>query len=241
MNKGNIKLVASDSAPSRLLQKHSPARMTLATLITRRNLLEDKLRALSDAGARLQEAAHAERHATAALATLDAEETRAMATWSEASDGPMPAFNQTHREKLVAEIQAAAAQASAARKAAAENGATQQRERAALKALEPEFAIAIAEVISEIVDPLFADYDAANRALAAKAAKIQQAFLTITDLAHSVGGHTVVRPAFMTIEKLHEKMRAVSGRAPPDGENHAAAWSSLAARLRSDPLAELES
>jgi hypothetical protein len=240
MNKGNIKLVASDSAPSRLLQKHSPERMTLATLITRRNSIEDRLRAIAQAGAKLQEAADAERHATAALATLDAEETRAMAAWSEASDEPMPVFDRTRREKLVAEIQAAAAQASAARKAAAENSAAQQRESAALKALEPEFAIAIAEVVAETVDPLFADYDAANRALAAKAAKIQQALLTITDLAHSVGGHTAVRPAFIVIEKLHEKMRSVSGRAPPDGKNHAAAWSSLAARLRTDPLAELE-
>ena len=109
---------------------------------------------------------------------------------------------------------AAAALAAAARKAAAENGAAQQRENTALKTLEPQFAATIAEVISETVDPLLTQYEAANKALAAKAAKIQQATTTIADIAHAVGNPTAARPAFVTMEKLHERIRAVSGRLP---------------------------
>jgi hypothetical protein len=238
MKNNTIRLV--DPEPSRLLQKHSPARMTLATLITRRNSIEDKLRALAEAGAKLQEAGEAEHRAGGALSALDAEEAKAMAAWSQASDGPMPVFDRTRREKLVEELRAAGAQASAARKAAADNAAAQQREHGALRALEPQFAITVAEVLAESVEPLMEDFDTANRALASKAARIQEAFVTIRGLAEALGNQDAARPLYVINEKLHERIRTISDRAPPDGENHAAAWSSLAVRLRADPLAELE-
>jgi hypothetical protein len=152
----------------------------------------------------------------------------------------MPVFDRTRREKLKSEVHAAAAQASAARKAAAENGAAQQREHVALKALEPQFAIVIAEVIAESVEPLMQDFDIANRALASKAARIQEAFVTIRGVAESLGNQAAARPVYVINERLHERIRAVSGSAAPDGTNHGAAWNVLAARLRADPLASLE-
>jgi hypothetical protein len=239
MKNNNIRLVTGE-APSRLLQPTSEARLRLGQLITRRNSLEDKLRHLAETGGKLQEAADAERHAAAALAALDAEETRLMAAWAEGPGGPMPVFDRTHREKLKSEASAAAAQASAARKAAAENGAAQQREHVALKALEPQFAIAIAEVIAESVEPLMEDFDVANRALASKAARIQEAFVTIRGVAESLGNQASARPVYVMNEKLHERIRTMSDRPAPTGENHSAAWMSFAARLRSDPIAELK-
>jgi hypothetical protein len=240
MKNENIKLVVNGGAPSRLLQEHSAARLRLAGLINDRLSIEDKLRAVAEAGAKLLEAADSERHATAALGALDAEEARAMSAWAQASDRPMPVFDQTRREKLRSAVDAAAAQASAARKAAAENGAAQLRLNTALKALEPQFAIAIAEVIAETVEPLMQDFDIANRALASKAARIQEAFVTIRGVAESLGNQAAARPVYVINERLHERIRTMSDRAAPDGVNHAAAWSTLAGRLRADPLAELE-
>jgi hypothetical protein len=239
MKNGNIKLVTTDGEPSRLLAKHSDARMRLATLINNRNSFEDKLRHLVETGGKLQEAADSERHAAAALAALDAEETRAMSAWAEGPGGSMPVFDRTRRERLEAEVHAAAAQATAARKAAGENGAAQQRENAALKALEPQFAVAIAEVIAESVEPLMDDFDAANRALASKAARIQEAFVTIRGLAESLGNPEAARAAYAINERLHERIRTMSDRAAPDGTNHRGAWETLAAALRRDPIAEL--
>jgi hypothetical protein len=241
MKNGNMKLVVTDNkAPSRLLEQHSAARLHLAKLIDSRLGIEDRLRGLAEAGAKLQEAADAERHASAALNALDAEEAHAMAAWSQNSSGAMPVFDQTRRQKLRAAVDAAAAQASAARKAAAANGAEQQRELMALKALEPHVALAIAEVISESVTPLLEDFEAANKKLAAKAARIQEAIATITDMGHAVGNPAAARPTFVVMEKLYEKVRAVSGRPAPDSENHRAAWMAYAAKLRSDPIARLE-
>src|SRR6476646_6948873 len=113
---GNIRLV-TDEAPSRLLQKHSDARLRLAKLITRRNSLEEKVRHLAETGSKLREAADAESHAAAALASLDAEEARAMSAWAEGPGGAMPVFDRTRREKLEAEVHAAGTQAAAERKA----------------------------------------------------------------------------------------------------------------------------
>jgi DNA repair exonuclease SbcCD ATPase subunit len=240
MKNDSIKLVVSDGAPSRLLEKHSEARMRLAKLITHRNSLEEKLRHLVETGGKLQEAADAERHAAAALAALDAEEAREMAAWAAGPGGPMPVFDRTRREKLEGEVHAAAAQATAARKAAGENSAAQQRENAALKALEPQFAIVIAEVIAESVEPLMQDFDAENRALASKAARIQEAFATIRAVAESLGNSAAARPVFVINERLHERIRTMSDRAAPDGVNHRTPWMALAARLRADPLATLE-
>jgi hypothetical protein len=239
MKNGNIRLV-TDEAPSRLLQKHSPARRHLADLINRKLSIESTLRHLVEAGDKLREAADAERHAAAALVALDAKETRAMSAWSQGSTGPMPVFDRTRRAKLEEEVAAAAALAAAARKAAAENGAAQQRELMALKGLEPPFAIAIAEVIDETVSPLLADYEAANKVLASKAARIQAACTTIRAVAESVGNPTAARPAYVTLEQLSEKIRSMSARVAPDGVNHGTAWNALAARLRSDPLSTLE-
>jgi hypothetical protein len=239
MKNGTIKLATENGAPSRLLEKHSNARLQLAQLIARKLGIEDRVRALVEAGAKLKEAADAEGHAAAALSALDAEETRIMSTWSQGS-GPMPVFDQTRRQKLEGAVHAAAAQAAAARKAAAANGAEQQRENATLKALEPEFAVLFAEIILESVEPLISDFEATNKVLATKAARLQAAFMTMRGIAESVGNPSAARPAFVIMEKLSEKLRTISGRAAPDDLNHAAAWMSYAAKLKSDPLAIFE-
>jgi hypothetical protein len=239
-NNGNIRLVSGE-APSRLLEQHSAARLHLAKLIDRKLTIESNLRHLADAATKLQEAADAEGNAAAALNALDAEEARAMATWSQASSGPMPVFDQSRRQELKSAVDAAAAQASAARKAAVENGAAQQREAAAAKALEPEFAAVIAQILDEEMSPLIADYQADAVALAAKAGRIMQGAEALTRIAHQVGDTSKARPAFVVLEKLNEKLRIAFSRPAADSTGaDLPKWMALAGRLRSDPLAKLE-
>jgi hypothetical protein len=234
----NLRLVTDSKAPSRLLEQHSAARMHLAKLINDRLSIEARLRDLAEAGAKLQEAADAERHAAAALNALDAEEANAMALWAKNSAGPMPSFDQTRRQKLRAAVDAAAAQAAAARKAAAANGAEQTRENSSLKAVEAQIALAIVPVIVEAVDPLIADFEAANRALAAKAGRISGAAELITQIGHSIGNPDMARPAFVALEKLSERIRIAFARPAPAISDDA--WRALAAALRRDPIAELK-
>ena len=236
----NLRLVTN--SPSRLLQEHSTARMHLAKLINDRLSIEATIRDLVAAAAKLAEAADAERNAAAALAGLDAQEAANMATWAKTAGGPMPVFDRTRREKLEAEVHAAAAQAAAARKAAAANGSEQQRELGLLKALEPQFAVAIAEVIAKSVEPLLQDFDIANKALASKAERIQSAFVEIRGLAEGLGNPNVARPVYLINEKLHECIRVASARPAPDAAaNHRASWAAFAQELRRDPIAEFKS
>lgn len=215
--KNNIRLVATDGAPSRLLQEHSPARMRLAKLINDRLSVEAKLRDLAEAMERLNKAQGAEAQAAAALANFEAQETAAMAEWSKSSQSsPMPVANPARRDDLLAAIRAASAQAESARAAAKIIEAEQTREQGLLARLEPQFAIAIAEVLAEAVEPLLGDFEAANKQLASKAARIQEAFNAIRSLGESIANPSAARPVFVINEQLHERIRAVSGRASPD-------------------------
>jgi hypothetical protein len=237
--KTGIKLVVSDTGPSRLLQPTSEARLRLAALINRRLTIESKLRHLGEATAKLQEAADAEGNARAAFNALDSEETQAMAAWSKSS-GPKPVIDRTRREKLKADLEDAAASATAARNAASSIAAEQQREALALKALEAPFAVAVAEVLDEEMMPLLADFEAEKRTLAVQAARIQEGVEALTQLAHQVGAEKG-RPAFVVLEKMNARVQTAFGRLMPDNTTGSVAkWLGLAARLRSDPLAKFE-
>jgi len=237
--KNTIRLVTNE-ASSRLLQPTSEARLRLAQLIDRRLGIEDSLRALAEAAERLIKVQGAEAEATSALAALEAAEASALSTWSKSPTTPMPISNPVRRDELLAAIRTAAAQASAARKAAAANGAEQQRDNAALRALEPGIAVAIAEILDEEMTPLLADFAADKRALAAKAARIQEGVEALTVLAHSVGVDKG-RLAFTVLEKLNgRKHTAFAPLAPDTDTGSQAKWLALVGRLRADPLATLE-
>lgn len=235
----SIRLV--DDGRSRLMQPTSEARLRLAKLISGRVAIEDGLRSLVAAGAKLAEAADAERNAGAKLAALDAEEAATMAAWAKAG-GQMPQFDRTRREKLEAECHASAAQAAAARKAASANGSEQQRELGRLKGMEPEFAAVIATIIDEEMAPLIADYQADSVALAGKAALIQQGAEALTRIAHDVGDTNKARPAFVVLEKLNEKLRIAFSRPAVDSTGAGLPkWLAFAAALRREPIAEFKS
>jgi len=236
MKNSNIRLVSGEPS-SRLLEEHSAARMHLAKLINERLSIEAAIRDLVAAGSKLAEAADAERNSGAKLAALDNEEAAVMSAWGK-TGGQMPVLDQTRRAKLEDAVHAAVAQARAARSAASANGAEQARELGRLKALEPQFAIAIAEVLAESVEPLFSDFEIANAALASKAERIQQAFMEIRGLAESLGNPNVARPVYQINERLDERIRVVCAKPAPTA-GHGAEWAAYAAKLRSDPIATL--
>jgi hypothetical protein len=110
---------------------------------------------------------------------------------------------------------------------------------AALKQIETQILLAIVPVIVESVDPLIVDFEEHNRALAAKAGKIAEAAEAITQIAHDIGNTDLARPAFVTLEKLSDRIRVAFGRPAPDIANHRATWLAFAAALKRDPMAEL--
>jgi hypothetical protein len=241
MKNGSLRVVAGKDEVSPLLQPQSPARIKLAQLINDRLTIEAKLRDLAASAERLREAQRAEGQATAALANFEATETAAMAEWSRSPpSSPAPVSNPGKRDDLLAAIRTASAQAGAARKAEAANTAEQTRENEALQRLNPQTDLAVVAVIVDEVDPLIRDFEEANRALAAKAGKIAEAAEIITQIAHGTGNLDRARPAFAALEKLNERIRVAFARPAPEIGSHRAAWSALAANLRSDPLAKLK-
>jgi hypothetical protein len=240
MKNGSLRVVAGKDEVSPLLQPQSPARIKLAQLINDRLTIESNLRHLAESAERLREAQRAEGQATAALANFEAAETAAMADWSRSPSSPMPVSNPGKRDELLAAIRTASAQAGAARKAEQANAAEQTRENGTLQRLVPQIDLAAVAVIVDEVDPLIRDFEEDNRALAAKAGKIAEAAEIITQIAHGTGNLDRARPTFAALEKLNERIRVAFARPAPEIGSHRAAWSALAANLRSDPLAKLK-
>ena len=151
----------------------------------------------------------------------------------------------TRREKLEAEVHAAAAQAArSSGKQPPPTAPNSSGSRAALKALEP----AVRESPSPTVlaesrrAPACRTSIVANKALASKAERIQSAFVEIRGLAEGLGNPNVARPVYLINEKLHERIRVASARPAPDAAaNHRASWAAFAQELRRDPIAEFES
>jgi hypothetical protein len=232
--------VVENEAPSRLLAEHSAARMHLAKLINSRLSIESKLRHLGESAHSLKEVQAEEQNAVGELNALNAAEAAAMTAWSRDPSGPVPEPDVVKREELEAKRRSATAKATAARQAEATISADIQRENAALAQVKAKIELAIVPVIVDEVEPLLADFEEANRILAAKAGKIAEASEIITQIGHGIGNSDLARPAFVCLEKLNERIRLAFARPAPDVTNHRAAWLAFAAELKRDPIAELK-
>jgi DNA repair exonuclease SbcCD ATPase subunit len=246
MKSGNIRLV-TDEAPSRLLQKHSPARMHLADLINRKRRIESNLRNLAESAQRLQDAQFSEQEAVAAINALNAEESAAMAEWSRDGSGPMPEPDVAKRDELQAKHRGAVAKATAARQAAGAISADQQREMAALKQVTDQIDLAIVPIIIEEVEPKIAAFKTAFAELAAKRAEITAASETInliafrlSQIASGQPNPEAGRPAFVALEALNETIRVAFAAPALDGINHRAPWEAFATALKRDLTIKFE-
>jgi hypothetical protein len=227
-----------------LLDPLSPSRAKLASLINTKLSILDHQRQMTAARARLREAQEAEHAASAKLAELNMSEGARMAEWARSSaEGDAPTFDVDFREQLLGVVRTAAAHANAARQAETSINADIQREAVMLKAAELQITLASADVLLETLDPLLDDFSIANNALSEKASRILMAIQHLTQVAHASGTVEEMKPLFEVLARANEKMRTFSTRIEPGHETKSKSlvgWASLAERLRSDPIAQLE-
>ena len=99
---------------------------------------------------------------------------------------------------------------------------------------------AIAEIISESVDPLIADLQEAMRGVFQQQSRIKRAVETVINLAHTAGPVDTMKAAFDSAQRLSERVHTATVPTVDNVAADMAIWTSFAARLRGDAAAELE-
>ncbi|MDR6303974.1 hypothetical protein GGQ85_001673 [Nitrobacter vulgaris] len=219
----------------------SPARARLQDLLDKKTSCEERAKQLRIAQQRLvgrdQEAASA----AAALSEFDRQNADAMAAWArgESKDGDMPEIDIAKRQDLVAANALAAENAAAAQSASAQLAAEAHADDLVANDLKIPIEIAIAEVISESVEPLIEGLHESVRVAVAKQNMLKQSLQVVIGIAHS-GDSEIMRPIFGLAGKLSERLRTAAAPVVETAAADRAAWDSLVARLRTDATAELE-
>jgi hypothetical protein len=245
-------LMKSKSALKAEVEAMSEPRRRLAEMITERDKIHDRISALNAQNQRLS-GAQDYSAIEAELSALNAKESAEIAAWSRTGGAVAPKVDVSKRDEINSQLSAARATADAARNAAIPVAAEIDREHEALRRIGVPIQIAISEIIAAEVEPLFADYTAANNALAAKRSRIQCAAQTILGIGESIGrkqatgsgtedfDRAAAQPIFRTLEILNGELAGLFGNPPPPNEHEAAAaWQSLSGRLNADATAKLE-
>jgi hypothetical protein len=237
-----MQLVKNDAAP-KPQPSASAARTRLAELQAKVDECNGRLKGLEESLARLESIARDEAAATATLSNFDADEGAAMAAWARTAIGSPPEPNVRKREKLEAAARTAAARAAPARQAHASIAALRHAESRTLKDLETPIALEIAAALVEEAGPLLEDFEQLNRVLSAKANRIQALSESLVNVCHNGVLFEQMRPAFMLMEKLQERIRNSLARPVPDeilARQDRAALAIFIAQLRTDAAARLE-
>ncbi|WP_425907608.1 hypothetical protein [Nitrobacter sp. TKz-YC02] len=220
----------------------SPARERLQDLLDKKTSCEERAKQLRIAQQRLvgrdQEAASA----AAALSEFDRQNADAMAAWArgESKDGDMPEIDIAKRQDLVVANALAAENAAAAQSASAQIGTEIHAEDLVATNLTMPIEAAIAEVISESVEPLIEDLRESVRVAVAKQNRLKQALQVVIGIAHSAGPLEAMKPTFDLMADLAERLRTAAAPVVETTVADRTAWDSLVARLRNDAAAELE-
>lgn len=201
---------------------------------------QDRLRA---AIARLTAAAAGAQAPERALANLDAQESAAAAAWAHEPEGtPAPLPDVEKRNELTAALSAARAAAAAAQSAVPSLEAQMVGASKQLPSIQAAINNAIAQAMVEEAADLISDFEESHRVAAGKALRLQVAREEILKLAEAGGPADSMRPAFVAVSDLDEKMRKAGQRLPDDGlaAEHRLAWRRLADDLRVSADAKLE-
>jgi hypothetical protein len=221
----------------------SPARQKLADLQDQIAARERRITEHRAAADRLNDIITNHKQVAAALAEFDTESAEAVAEWAKQSlkpSGTAPVVDSKKRLELLTDVAAAQENAAAATNAQRQFTDLIHAEAQAVKVLESGIAQVIAEIIAEVASgPLLVDLQEAQRAVATKKSRLEQALQTVIGIAHS-GPPEVMRPTFVLMEGLAETFRTTAPPAVDTGFADRAAWESFAARLRADSGAELE-
>jgi hypothetical protein len=238
--KNNLRLL-TDRAPRPAL---SPARQKLQDLLDQVTHHEKRIAEHQAAADRLTGVIEANATARAALDDFDRQSAAAVAEWAKASlkpRGTAPIVDGKRRLELLSDLGAAQENASAAFVARQQFTAAIQDEARAITALKTDIARTIAEIIAELASgPMMEDLQDAQRALAVKQSRLQQALQTIVDIAHSGGPFEAMRPTFILMESLAETFRTTAPQAVDTGFADRQMWEAFRNALRSNAAAELE-
>jgi hypothetical protein len=232
-------LNSTDTAPAPL----SPARQKLADLQAQIARHETKIAEHRAAADRLHDIISNHKKTSAALAEFDKQSAESVAEWAKQSlkpRGTAPVVDSKKRLELISDNAAAQENAVAAINAQKQFTDQIQAEAQAIKGLETGISQAVAEIIAETAaGPMLDDLQASQREVALKQSRLQQALQAIIGIAHG-GPQDVMRPTFVLMEGLAEKIRTTAPPAVDTGFADRQAWDSFATRLRTDAGAELE-
>jgi chromosome segregation ATPase len=220
----------------------SAARQRLAEMIEARDEIAAKIESLQAALTRLASQQAAEGPLVGELAALDSAEAAKMNEWARSGEGDAPLPDVAKREALNRKLADARAAAEAARRAESGLQAEVARESAKLPSIARAMDLAVADILFEEAEPLIADFLEANRAVAAKASRIEVLRDVVIGMAHAAGDLEQGRPFFTALEAFDGRLQKVSGRQPPDldvSSRHRLDWFGLVEQLRSDSNATL--
>ena len=221
----------------------SESRAVLAEAIAARDAIvaeQDRLRA---AIARLTAAAAGAQGPERALANLDAQESAAAAAWAHEPEGTAPPKPDVEKRRQINDTLSAARAAAAAAQSAVP-GLESHLVRASTQLPSILHAInnAIAQAMVEEASDLISDFEEAHRVAAGKALRLQIGREELLKLAEAGGPSDSMRPAFVAVADLDDRMRKAGQRQPDDGlaAEHRIGWRRLADELRVSADAKLE-
>jgi hypothetical protein len=216
----------------------SEARVQLGELIAARAELVAKVECLHAAAQKLESQKGGSAPLESQLAALDASESSAVSKWAQAGatgSPPKPdGAKRTRLDRALVEARAAANAATAAQASIlAEHAAVSQQ----IASIQTPIEISIAAIVSEECTPLIAEFDADNRALAAKAVRLRQAHEMVLATLDRVRGTEPGRAVAFNLEELHGRLKRLF-TAPPQDDDAASqsrlAWRAFADGLRTD-------
>ena len=221
----------------------SAARLRLAEMIEAREKISASVDRVNASLSRLASAQTTDAPIAAELQRLDSAETEAFSVWSRSdTDAPAPTPDAAKRALLTEQLATARSTAEAARRAESGLIAERDRESAKLRGLPHAIDVALAQILVEESEPLIAAFDEANRAVSAKASRIEILRDILGTMARSAGDGEPARPFYTLLEAFNTRLQKVSGRLPPDldtASRHRLAWFALADQLRADAAARL--
>jgi hypothetical protein len=213
----------------------SEARQRLAGFIASKAELVAKVESLQNAAHKLAAETAAAAPIEAELQMLDSIETEAALAWTRAGCVGNPpktdAKKRLRLNKALVEARAAANAAAAAHITVAAEHADLSGQIASLSI---PMSVEVAAIVAEVCEPLIAEFDAENRKLAAKGARLRQAYDMILGTLDTLRGTEPGRPVSLNLEDMHGKLKRLFAMPPHDLD--AASQTQLAWRAFSDGL-----
>jgi hypothetical protein len=218
----------------------SDARQRLAAMLLERAAILASIEKLQAAMSKLVAAQTAAAQPEAALASLDAVETRAASEWAMAgADGPAPQGDTARREELRAQLAGARIAVEAAARAYTDLAGAHAAESGKLARLAAPMKGVIAEILVETTGPMIAELKEENRKLHVKSERVKQSLAVLTGIGGGGPGNPP-QPAFGALVGRIAEALDTPARDAGVASRSFQAWNALILGLHSDASVELE-